>query len=123
MDYQKQKSQEHLMFMYVNSGQNKHSTDEKEKKLTQIILEKRIFCQKNSDAPVANKITASHKKWCAHIETVFNGNSKRVLLFFGLWKNLTWYHDFLGRWEKPASWKMKTASHFPNHNVLIRTLQ
>ena len=31
MDYQKQKSQENLMFMYANSGQNKHSTDEKEK--------------------------------------------------------------------------------------------
>ena len=62
MDYQKQKSQENLMFMYANSGQNKHSTDEKEKKLTQIIFEKRIFCQNNSHAPVANKITASHKK-------------------------------------------------------------
>ena len=89
MDYQKQKSQENLMFMYANSGQNKHSTDEKEKKLTQIIFEKRIFCQNNSHAPVANKITASHKKWCAHSETVFNGNSKREFCCFLVYeKNL-----------------------------------
>ena len=35
LHYQKQKSQENLMFMYASSGQNKINLNEKEKKLTQ----------------------------------------------------------------------------------------
>ena len=54
-----------------------------------LMKKKKIFCQNNSHAPVANKITASHKKWCAHSETVFNGNSKREFCCFLVYeKNL-----------------------------------
>ena len=32
-------------------------------------------------------------------------------------RDLFWYCDFLGGWEK-LSWKLKNASYFPNHDMV-----
>ena len=60
------------MLINANSGQNKLNVHEKEKKADFNVYSRKQFtwtCNKN--------ITFFTKKWRAHIEIVFNGNSKK----------------------------------------------
>ena len=88
------------------------------KNCLQFVLEKRILCQHSNSITVLikNKIRITSRSYLTLKQ------ERGLFLFLG-WRsrNLFWYRDILGWWEK-LSWKMKNVSYFPNHDALIRTL-
>ena len=90
----------------------------------QYLLEKRILCQENSCAPVANT-TVFIKNHAQILKLYLKVTTRRSFVFVPWFmKKLIafWYHDFLARWGKTASSKMKTVLYFPNHDTVIYTL-
>ena len=94
------------MLINANSGQNKLNVHEKEKKADFNVYSRKQFtwtCNKN--------ITFFTKKWRAHIEIVFNGNSKKeFFVHFSVQKKqnktknkqkiIFMFYNFQGGWEK-----------------------
>ena len=103
--------------MYANSSQNKLSINEKEKKKTECnSYQRKKFSVKIIHIHLQQKRNCFHKKWCTHIETIFDGNNKKEFCFcFSVYKKhlIFRYCDFLVRWEKLHCEKRKLYQSFP----------
>ena len=97
------KYRENMMFMYVNSGQNKLNVNEKEKMTPIYISEKspvsRQFsctCNKNKTVFIKNGVRIE-------IDIVLTVIARKTFVFvskFSKKRHILWYGYFLGRWEK-----------------------
>ena len=90
----------------------------KKENWSQFVLEKRILCQDSNNKTVLIKSDINILKGLSTVKAkkrfVFASRFRKQKLALELW--------FFGKVGEPASWKMKNASYFSNHDKLIRTL-
>ena len=110
------------MFMFANSDEN---LNEKEKNWLQFILEKNLVSRQFMYTFSNNK-SASMKGDIAKLKLFLMVTVRKSFAFDSWFMKrktiLFWCCDFLGRWGKTVSPKMKTVLFFPNHDRLICTL-
>ena len=107
--------------MYANSDEN---LNEKEKNWLQFILENNLVSRQFMYTFSNNK-SAFMKSDIAVLKLFLTVTVRKSFAFDSWFMKKTilfWCCDFLDRWGKTVSPKMKTVSHFPNHDGLVCTL-